>query len=107
MGTSELPSLLGKATRRQQTLARGITLQDRKCTHALRERLLRAGHDLLEKYRNLKYPLQELMNGLVVRHLQLKLATVNLISRAHIKVEGENQTTQFPRTTTGKLWYMH
>lgn len=45
------------------------------------------------------------MNGSVVRHLQLNLATVNLISRIHIKVEGENQTTGFPRTTTGCMYY--
>lgn len=47
------------------------------------------------------------MNGSVVRHLQLNLVTVNLISRTHIKVEGENQTTGFPRTTTGELRCMH
>lgn len=70
--------------------------------HALRVGLLRAG-----KISQFKYPLQELMNGLVVRHLQLRLSNMSLISRTHMKVKEENQTPQFPRTTTGKQWYMH
>lgn len=62
---------------------------------------------LLGQHPNLNYPLHELTDGSVVRHLQFRLANVIFISRTHMKVKEENQTPQFPRTPTGELWYMH